>query len=140
MEVFRIQSVSLCQRLPLDSSLLRPSVRHSGACMDISLHRGREGERAPHGGESSSDGRRLRKAEELAERRLPQTDDRWLQRNERGRRRLPQSSEAMGQKTQRGLDFRALWHDKVTSSHIISECHCYEKVQSRNNNNKNILA
>lgn len=85
------------------NSSLRPSVRHFGAGLVSSLHRGREGERAPHGSKSGSDGRRLREAEELAEGCLPQADDRWLQRNERSRGRLPQSSETMGQKTQRGL-------------------------------------
>lgn len=46
-----------------------------------SVHGGGEGERAPHGGEISTDGRRLREAEELAEGLVPQTDDRRLQRD-----------------------------------------------------------
>lgn len=57
----------------------RTSVRFIGASMVCLVHRGREGERASHGGESSLDGRRLREAEELAEGLLPQTDDRRLQ-------------------------------------------------------------
>lgn len=90
------------QTLTSRSSFLRPSVWHVGACLASSVHRGGEGERAPHGGESGADGGRLREAEELAERRLPQTDDRRLQGDQRGRRRLPQGSKALGKKTQRG--------------------------------------
>lgn len=96
----------LSQTLTSKYSFLRPSVWHIGAGVVCSVHRGGEGERAPHGGESSADGRRLWEAEELAERRLPQTDDWRLQGDERGWRRLPQGSEALGEKTQRGLDFR----------------------------------
>lgn len=115
----------------VNSSLLRPSVRHFGAGLGSSLHRGGEGERAPHGSESGSDGRRLREAEELAERRLPQADDRRLQRNERSRGRLPQSSEAVGQKTQRGLerDLVILTRSTGWRSLLYKECPEWKQQQ-----------
>lgn len=76
--------------------------------MVSSVHGGGEGERAPHGGEIGPDGRRLREAEELAERLVPQTDDRRLQRDQRGRGRLPQGPETLGKETQRGGAFHLL--------------------------------
>ncbi len=72
--------------------------------MVCSDDRGREGERPAHGGEGCSDGGGLGESQELAERRLPQTDDWWLQGDQRSRRWLSQGTETLGQETQGGTN------------------------------------
>lgn len=80
----------------------RASVRDGGASVVRSDDRGREGERPAHGGEDCTDGRAPGESQELAEGRLPQTDDWWLQGDQRSRRWLSQGTETLGQETQGG--------------------------------------
>lgn len=100
------ERLSLCLWLTAESKRCavsrRASVRDGGAGVVRSDDRGREGQRPAHGGEGCADGRGLREGQELAEGRLPQTDDRGLQGDQRSGRRLPQGAETLGQETQGG--------------------------------------
>lgn len=94
----------------------RAPVRHSGAGLDGGDGWGRKGERASPGSEEQPDQRGLWKGEELAERLVSQTDDGWIQGNQRGGRGFQEGSETLGQKAERGERVRTCRSDGLLIS------------------------